>query len=480
MKKLLVVIFVLAMVTMTWAGWNHAETVFEFSGVDSGLVGGTGSISGEWFESYSPHGVVVDANGRIWVAIHYGNGPDQSGSPEFVGYNHNDGIADDTCHFVPLYCFNADGSHASFSPITIFELPGGAMDTLYSESVDNGSGKGISQDNDGNILYSAYSTVYRFNYQTGACLGKWTPSVMGSITKAVQDPVTNLIYVGKVGGGNPIYLLDEDLGFVANAVDANNQINRTIAVKTDENGTDLYTGSTWNGHGIHHWFSEDAEFNQFEKVDTLGNLDELVTPDTTYTNVVLWVESLDITPDGKLLVGALRRTWAGPLCLWYIIDPETGEYVEEFGTEGPDPADDHNLQPPPFPGAVNGPRGGFFTDATTLYTADFYMNTVDKWTWTESSVDNETVVLDKFALKQNFPNPFNPTTVIPFVIEKDADVRLTVYDVLGNEVQTLVNSRVSRGSHQIRFDASNMATGVYIYRLETEGQTLSRKMMFMK
>ena len=479
MKKLLVVVFVLAMVSLNWAGWNHAETVFEFSGADSGLVGGTGSISGKWFESYSPHGVVVDGNGRIWVAIHFGNGPDQNGSPEFVGYNHNDGIADDTCHFVPLYCFNADGSHASFSPITIFALPSGAMDTLYSESKDNGSGKGISLDNNGNILYSAWSSVYRFDYQTGECLGKWTPSVMGSITEAVQDPVTNLIYVGKVGGGNPIYLLDEDLGFIANAVDVNSQINRTIAVLTDENGTNLYTGSTWNGHGIHHWFSEDAEFNQFEKVDTLGNLAELVTPDTTYTNVNLWVESLDLTPDGKLLVGALRRLWAGPLCLWYIIDPVTGEYVEEIGTEGPDPADDHNLQAPPFAGAVNGPRGGFFTDANTLYTVDFYMNTLDKWTWT-AAIDNDVVILDKFALKQNYPNPFNPTTVIPFILEKSSIVRLTIYDMLGREIETLLDNKMNPGNYKINFDATGLASGTYVYRLDVDGETVSKKMLYVK
>jgi len=57
---------------------------------------------------------------------------------------------------------------------------------------------------------------------------------------------------------------------------------------------------------------------------------------------------------------------------------------------------------------------------------------------------------------------------------------LTVYDMLGNEVQTLVNSRMNSGSYQVKFDATNMATGVYIYRLETEGQTLSKKMMFLK
>ena len=105
---------------------------------------------------------------------------------------------------------------------------------------------------------------------------------------------------------------------------------------------------------------------------------------------------------------------------------------------------------------------------------------MDKWTYSESSVDDEVAVLDKFALKQNYPNPFNPTTVIPFSIEKESDVKLTVYDMLGNEVQTLVNSRMNRGSYQVTFNASDLATGVYIYRLETAGKSISKKMMFMK
>ena len=468
MRKLLVVLFVLALVTFTQAGWNHAETVFDFANDDSTLVGSIGAISGEWSKSADPHGTVIDADGKIWVAMHGGT----NGEFGTAGV--------DTFNYKPLYCFNADGTPASFSPITMFEFPDGTKDTLYAESVANGSGKGIGLDNDGNILYTAYSTVYLINYATGAGIARYIPSSLGSMTEACQDDNGN-IYVGYVvPSGRPIYMLNDALGEIGNAVDTTKQITRSLLVKTGTSVTTIYNGTTWSGNGVMTWESADPEFELFVAADTLGNLAEYTVGDTTYLDVKMWSSSIDWTPDGNILVGALRASWCGPLgSKWWILDPANDEYLESFGT----PVDDEYGNAPQgyyLAGGVNGPRGAQFTDANTVYTIDFYLRTLDKWTWAENYVENDVVMLDKFALKQNFPNPFNPTTMIPFSIEKDADVRLTVYDMLGNEVQTLVNSRVNRGSHQIRFDASNMATGVYIYRLETEGQTLSRKMMFMK
>ncbi len=75
--------------------------------------------------------------------------------------------------------------------------------------------------------------------------------------------------------------------------------------------------------------------------------------------------------------------------------------------------------------------------------------------WVEGGVPQD------FALRQNYPNPFNPTTVIQYALPVDAHVSLTVYDVLGRDVQTLVNDVVPAGYHQVRFDASALSTGVY-------------------
>ncbi len=89
------------------------------------------------------------------------------------------------------------------------------------------------------------------------------------------------------------------------------------------------------------------------------------------------------------------------------------------------------------------------------------------------------MVLD-FALEQNYPNPFNPATTINFDIPSDEFVSLKVFDVLGREVQTLVGEVMEAGSYKIPFDASKLASGVYLYKLQVGPFTATRKMLLTK
>jgi len=86
----------------------------------------------------------------------------------------------------------------------------------------------------------------------------------------------------------------------------------------------------------------------------------------------------------------------------------------------------------------------------------------------------------QFTLNQNFPNPFNPKTTINFKLSHESFVKLVVYDILGREVSVLVNKELKAGLHDINFDASNLASGIYFYRLETSGFTDIKKMMLIK
>jgi len=85
-----------------------------------------------------------------------------------------------------------------------------------------------------------------------------------------------------------------------------------------------------------------------------------------------------------------------------------------------------------------------------------------------------------YELKQNYPDPFNPTTKIRYQIPKMSKVMLTVYDVLGRKIQTLVNEEKPRGSFEVEFDASNLSSGVYIYQLRTTSFVQTRKMVLSK
>ncbi len=85
-----------------------------------------------------------------------------------------------------------------------------------------------------------------------------------------------------------------------------------------------------------------------------------------------------------------------------------------------------------------------------------------------------------FGLSQNFPNPFNPSTVISYQIPADEMVTLKVYDVLGREVASLVNEQKSAGVHQINFDGSGLSSGMYVYKIQAGSFVQTKKMLLTK
>ena len=93
---------------------------------------------------------------------------------------------------------------------------------------------------------------------------------------------------------------------------------------------------------------------------------------------------------------------------------------------------------------------------------------------------SESEVPVEYKLTQNYPNPFNPSTMIEFSIVNPEFVTLKVYNILGQEVATLVNEMKNPGNYSVRFDASNLSSGVYIYKLQTESYTATRKMILQK
>jgi hypothetical protein len=93
---------------------------------------------------------------------------------------------------------------------------------------------------------------------------------------------------------------------------------------------------------------------------------------------------------------------------------------------------------------------------------------------------NQNGIPKVFALNQNYPNPFNPTTNIKFQLPKQTFVSLKVYDILGRVVQTVVNEQKDPGYYDINFDGSNLASGLYFYKLEAGNFVDTKKMILVK
>jgi hypothetical protein len=112
---------------------------------------------------------------------------------------------------------------------------------------------------------------------------------------------------------------------------------------------------------------------------------------------------------------------------------------------------------------ANGPRGIYF-DAEHLVT----------------NVTSLPGAVDKYELAQNFPNPFNPNTIIRFSVPEQANVTLKIFNSIGQEVATLLNGEIAAGNHQVDFNASALSSGVYFYRISSSNFTATKKMILIK
>ena len=89
-------------------------------------------------------------------------------------------------------------------------------------------------------------------------------------------------------------------------------------------------------------------------------------------------------------------------------------------------------------------------------------------------------VPDGFALNQNYPNPFNPITTITFKIASEGFTTVKIFDVLGREVATLMSENLSAGSYSVQWDATDVQSGVYFYKLQSGNYSETKKLMLMK
>jgi hypothetical protein len=134
---------------------------------------------------------------------------------------------------------------------------------------------------------------------------------------------------------------------------------------------------------------------------------------------------------------------------------------------------------------INQPEIGWNFDGLieTILTGSEYQNITEASTHTGGfvSISETEIEVKDYLLDQNYPNPFNPSTKIRFILKENGRARLVIYNLLGEQVNELLNNEMTKGVHEIEFNAAGLASGIYIYRLDVENKFSSvRKMILVK
>ncbi|MBE0557048.1 MAG: T9SS type A sorting domain-containing protein, partial [Proteobacteria bacterium] len=387
--------------------------------------------------------VAVDPEGKVWIQTYLS--PDTLPTGEATG---------------TIYVFNADGTPSSIAPIQILsgidELGAAVTDTL------NGTGYGLGIDpSTGNIMSVKWSTrLWSIDYKTGAGVRRIMNPIPGYTSSLAGVAVNSLgeVYLGPVLPGGAVQILNADFSAGTQVAPSVGDYGRTIGVSAD--GNDVFVPrftalKTWVYH---------CDF---------GSLGPYTLADSIFLGAS--IETIALHPGtGRVWAAADRRStseWTANT--YYAYDPTTKALTDSFTVTA-------------WPAADVLPRGlAFSPTGDTAFVGHFDAPTnpgVRRFVWTlVNSVDRvEDAIPSGFELDQNFPNPFNPSTEIRFSVGKDGFVSLRVYDVLGREVQTLVNEDLTAGVYTATFNASSLSTGTYVYVLTAGDVRISKKMLLAK
>lgn len=227
-----------------------------------------------------------------------------------------------------------------------------------------------------------------------------------------------------------------------------------------------------------------------------------------------WLPDVQVDPATITHVGLkgqneILGSWGGT---WELSDTTDGNLLmlNDLGADGDVTAGDNiwSKNVTFTAGITGGPclykYSIYYPNSDTLYSHDNEMPTQDQNHYIYISPDNPTTmndifglpsvngtptgvdeksdvkVAEKITLSQNYPNPFNPTTTIGFSLPKNDFAKLSVFNILGQKVATLVDQDMRAGYHTVKFDASMLSSGVYFVRLQSVGQVQTRKMMLLK
>ena len=310
------------------------------------------------------------------------------------------------------------------------------------------------------VLISNFTsgTITKYNSSTGTYIDNFATGIGGPTRMKIG--ADSLLYVLQWSGNGTVRRYELDGSFVGEFTSVS--VPQSIGIDWDDSGN-MYI-SSYNGKYVRKFDPDGNDLGLFVTTNLSGptniwfddNGDLLVIDylgvavkkyDSTGTFVSNFItglgnaEGVGILPNGNILIGN------GATSSVKMFD-SNGNYIEDLIPSG---------------------SGGLITPNAVVIRE---INVL--------SVDDNTLKSNSFILEQNYPNPFNPTTNIRFRIANRGFATLKVFNVLGNEIETLVNKELEEGEYKFTFDASGIPSGIYFYQLKVDSFIQTNKMVYLK
>jgi hypothetical protein len=277
--------------------------------------------------------------------------------------------------------------------------------------------------------------------------------------------------------GMPILETEEKLNFATQQFENEERI---TYVYNNSNPKDLLheTEANWISSAWQDTFK--TSYTRNSLLNPLTIIEESITNGTTYQNQGRY--QITYLPNGEDETEVIYSYWDTNSSTWMLNSRQSFTYTS-FGKVAVDLFETYsngNYNPWLRTTYTYDSNNKLSIELTEEYTSGSYQNEGRSLYSYEPLSTDEKFNVEDYSLQQNYPNPFNPATTINFGLSAMSNVKLTVYNMLGQEVAVLVNKELPAGTHSIVFNASYLASGTYIYRLEAGNVVQTRKMLLMK
>ena len=401
---------------------------------------------------------------------------------------------------------------------------------IYASSLGWDYSRGVVTDNTGNVYVTGeigtlgYPTTMDFctikydvngNEQWIRTLTPTLPNIGYSAYDIAVDNSSNVYVTGSTYGTSDIITVKYNTAgtfqWSKTYNGPSNSLDNGVGVGVDLNGNTYVAGNSFDNTTALDWVTikykpEPLFVNEFKKYSVNKPiLDNQILLDTITVDYSLSPQAGYYVYDVKVKIDTVIHTNDADLEFYLIHNGVTDTAIYQVGGTG------HNF----ISTILNDSAANTIASGTAPFTGSFrpykplqqFVGQLVNGTWilkiydrtpgntgtlkawslnfligtTPNSIQNISSEIPKgFSFSQNYPNPFNPTTNIKFNVSKLSDVRIVVYDVMGREVQTLVNQKLQAGMYETSFDGSTLTSGVYFYKLITEGFSETKKMLLLK